>query len=283
MENRRNFLKKTALGATALAFLPSESEAARIKKQGVQLYTVRDEMEKDPIATLQKVAAIGYKEVELAGYSEGLFYGKKPAEFKKLLDNSGLKAPSGHVSTAMLNNSLDKAIEDCAAVGQKFMVCSFTTPNERKTLEDFKKLVALFTKSGEACKKAGIHLAYHNHDFEFEKVEGQMLFDYLLDNVPAELMSMEIDMFWTVKAGADPLAYFEKYPNRFPLWHVKDMDTTEKKEFTEVGNGSIDFKKIFAKASKAGMKHFFVEQDVCKRPSLESIKISFDYLKKMKY
>lgn len=283
MKNRRNFLKKAVVGATAFAFLPSALEAARIKKQGVQLYSVRDEMNKDAVATIQKVAAIGYKEVELAGYKEGTFYGQKPAEFKKVLDDNGLKATSGHIGLAILSSSLDKTIEDCAAIGQKFIVCPATPPDQRKTLEDFKKLATLFTKVGEACQKAGIQFGYHNHAFEFDKVEGQMLLDYLLTNVPADLMTMEMDIFWVVKAGIDPLTYFEKYPNRFQLWHVKDMDTTEKKEFTEVGNGSIDFKKIFEKAGKSGMKHFYVEQDVCKRPPLESIKISFDYLKKMKY
>lgn len=283
MENRRNFLKKTALSVGAIALTNFELQAAKIKKQGVQLYSVRDDMNKDLAGTIQKVAGIGYKEVELAGYREGKFYGKTPKEFQKLLKDNGLKAISGHVSTAVLRSSLDQMIDDCMTVGQKFIVCPFTTPQERSTLDDFKKLVELFTKTGEACKKAGVSFAYHNHAFEFDKVEGQMLFDYLLDNIPANLMNMEIDLFWAVKAGVNPLNYFEKYPKRFPLWHVKDMDNTEKKEFTEVGNGTIDFKPIFQNASKAGMKHFFVEQDVCKRPPLESIKMSFDYLKKMEY
>jgi len=194
-----------------------------------------------------------------------------------------LKAVSGHTGTAGLSNGLEKMVESCATIGQKYIVCAFTAPDERKNLDDFKKLADLFNKAGEVCKKGGLHLAYHNHAFEFDKVEGKMLFDYLLDNVSADLMSMEIDLFWTVKAGMNPVTYFEKYPNRFPLWHVKDMDNTEKKEFTEVGNGTIDFKPIFQNAGKAGMKHFFVEQDVCKRNPLESIKISFDYLKTMKY
>ncbi len=283
MENRRSFLKKSLTGATAIAFLPDISLAARIKTQGVQLYTVRSEMNKDVAGTLQKVAAIGYKEVELAGYSEGKFYGKTPAEFKKLLDDNGLRAVSGHVSTTVLKNSLDEMIEASVAIGQKFIVCPFTAPQERKNLDDFKILVELFSKTGEACKKSGAQFAYHNHAFEFDLVEGQMLFDYLLQNIPNDLMTMEMDIFWTVKAGQDPIAYFEKYPDRFALWHVKDMDKTEKKEFTEVGQGSIDFKKIFQNAGKAGMKHFFVEQDVCKRSPLESIKMSFNYLKKMKY
>ncbi|SFF32944.1 sugar phosphate isomerase/epimerase family protein [Thermoflexibacter ruber] len=283
MENRRTFLKKSLVGATAMALLPQAMQAARIKTQGVQLYTVRSDMDKDPTATLQKVAAIGYKEVELAGYREGKFYGKTPAEFRKLLGDNGLKAISGHVSTAVLKNGLNEMIEASATIGQKFIVCPFTAPQERKSLDDFKTLVELFSKTGEACKKAGIQFAYHNHAFEFDLVEGQMLFDYLLQNIPNDLMTMEMDIFWTVKAGQDPVAYFEKYPNRFALWHVKDMDKTEKKEFTEVGQGVIDFKKIFQNAGKAGMKHFFVEQDVCKRPPLESIKMSFDYLKKLKY
>lgn len=283
MENRRSFLKKSVLSAAALAFLPDTLRAAKVKKQGVQLYTVRNAMSKDPVGTLAKVAQIGYKEVELAGYNEGKFYGKTPAEFNKLLADNGLKAISGHTGTAGLGDKLPQMLDACAAIGQKYVVCAYTGAQERKNLDDFKKLADLFNKAGETSKQSGIQLGYHNHDFEFEKVEGQMLFDYLLQNVPADLLTLEMDLFWVVKAGVDPLAYFQKYPNRFGLWHVKDMEKSEKKEFTEVGQGSIDFKKIFQQAQLAGMKHFFVEQDVCKREPLESIKMSFDYLKTMKY
>lgn len=285
MENkdRRLFLKKAGLGMTGLALLPHILQAERIKKQGVQLYTVRDDMKADPIATIQKVAKIGYKEVELAGYREGAFYGKSPSEFKKLLDDNGLKAISGHIGMNLLKDEPTKVIEACATVGHRFIVCPSIPAQDRKTLDDFKKIAETFTKIGEACKKVGITFGYHNHAFEFDKIEEQMLYDYLLDNVPADLMSFEMDIFWVVKAGKDPISYFEKYPKRFMLWHVKDMENTEKKEFAEVGQGTIDFKKIFQSADKAGMTNFFVEQDVCKRPPLESIKMSYDYLDKLKY
>jgi sugar phosphate isomerase/epimerase len=181
-----------------------------------------------------------------------------------------------------VQKDLDSAIETAKIIGHKFAVCPYLMPNERQTLADYQKLVPIFNRAGEACKKAGIQFAYHNHDFEFAPLDGRVPFDMLLAETDPELVKIELDLYWITKAGQDPLAYFEKHPGRFPLVHVKDMDNTAKKDFTEVGRGTIAFKKIFARSNRGGIRHYFVEQDQSSSP-LESIKISYDYLSKLDF
>ena len=171
-------------------------------------------------------------------------------------------------------NGWDKAVDDAAAVGLKYMVCAWLAPSERGSLDHYKKLAEDFNKAGEACKKAGIQFCYHNHDFEFIQEDGKYPYETLLDNSDKDLVKMEIDLYWLTKAKQDPIALIEKHPGRFPLWHVKDMDNTPKQMFTEVGNGVIDFKKIFTHSNKAGLKYFFVEQDGATKP-IESITASY--------
>jgi sugar phosphate isomerase/epimerase len=161
------------------------------------------------------------------------------------------------------------------------MVCAFLFPNER-TPENYKALPAMLDKAGTATKAAGIQFAYHNHDFEFEKFEDTLVYDFLLKNTSSDLVKMEMDLYWISKAGQDPVAYFEKYPGRFAMWHVKDMEAGTK-AITEVGNGTIDFDRIFKARKKAGLKYWFVEQDTSKRDMFESLKISRDYLAKKNY
>jgi sugar phosphate isomerase/epimerase len=180
-----------------------------------------------------------------------------------------------------LTDGWDKAIEDIHALGAEYMVCAFLFPNER-TPEIYKSLPAMFEKAASATKAAGIQFAYHNHDFEFEKLDDTLVYDFLLKNTSPDLVKMEMDLYWISKAGYDPVQYFEKYPGRFHMWHVKDMEA-ETKAITEVGNGTIDFDRIFAARKKAGLKHWFVEQDTSKRDKFESLKISRDYLAKKNY
>jgi len=287
--SRRRFLGTAALAVAGGASLSSSNlagdlarnfagsfAARKLSKVGLQLYTVRNEMKADFNGTLEKVAATGYKEVEFAGY-----FDRKPQEVKALLDKLGLTSPSVHVPLADLRNNLDKAIDAAKVIGHKFIVCPFLMPNERKW-EDYKQLAPLFNRVGEATKKAGIQFAYHNHDFEFTPVDGKLPMDFLLGETNPQLVKIELDLYWITKAGHDPLAYFAKHPGRFPLVHVKDMDNTPKKAFAEVGRGTMDFKKIFAQSKKAGIQHYFVEQDVSKSP-LESIKVSYDYLSKLEF
>jgi len=258
---------------------------------GLQLYTVRDAMAKDPKGALAKVAKIGYNSVEGATYTgDEKFYGMSPVEFKKVLRDNGLVMYSSHyrlgedlengkaVKGTILHD-WDKAIEDATKVGLKYMVCAWLSPEERGTLDHYKKVADDLNVAGEKCRKAGIQLCYHNHNFEFEKQDGKYPYDILLATDP-DLVKMEMDIYWITKAGQNPIALFKKHPGRFPLWHAKDMDKTPEQNFTEVGNGIINFKEIFKYKKLAGMKYFYVEQDMTPGDPFVSIKESIDYIKK---
>lgn len=257
---------------------PNKIFGKTLLKIGLQLYTVRRDLEKDFEGTLRKVSALGIKEVEFAGY-----FKQKPEDIKKLLKELKLSAPSAHIGTENLRKDLAKTIEDAKIVGHKYLVLGYLPENERKTLDDYKRLSELLNKSGEECRKSGLQFAYHNHDFEFLKLEEKIPFDMILAETDSENVKIELDLYWTTKGGKNPVDYFEKYPKRFPLVHVKDMDNTPKKFFTEVGRGVIDFKKIFSKADQAGIEHYFIEQDETPAAPIESVKISLDYLKKLEF
>ncbi len=256
-------------------------------KPGLQLYTVREAMDKDPKGSLAKVAKIGYKLVESATYTGSeKFYGMEVPEFSSVLKDNGLVMPSGHYALGNPNikgtilSDWEKAVDDAHKMGMKYMVCAYLSEEERKTLDDYKQRAEDFNKAGEICKKAGIQFCYHNHNFEFQKIDGQVPYELLLKEADKDLVKMEMDIYWVTYAGYDPLALFKEHPGRFILWHVKDMADTPKKNFTEVGNGVIDWPKIFAKAKESGMQHFFVEQDQCPGDPFVSIKESITYLKK---
>lgn len=282
MLNRRTFLRQTACssvgGALALNLLQTEAQAAKLSKIGVQLYTVRGEMAKDFDGSLKKIADLGFKEVEFAGY-----YNRTPQQIKILLGQLGLDAPAAHVPLASLKNELDKTIETAKAIGHRYLICPYLMDNERKTLDQYKQHAALFNKAGEACKKAGIQFGYHNHDFEFFPIDGKLPFDLLLAETDKNLVKIELDLYWIVKANHDPLAYLGKHPDRFALFHVKEMDKTAKRGITEVGRGVIDFKTIFARAPKGAIKHYFVEQDTTPGSPFDSLKVSIDYLKNLEF
>jgi sugar phosphate isomerase/epimerase len=284
---RRDFIQRVTLGLGAAAAgsrWPVNLLANPFGMPiGLQLYTVRDQLAKDLPGTLKQVAAIGYKEVEVAG-----LYGKTPGEFGELLKSSGLTAPSAHYALKQVETDWQKQIDDAKEMGLEYMVNAFLQPNERN---DYKRLVEVFNKAGEQTQKAGIQFCYHNHNFEFATYDSTTAYDFLLDHADPSLVKMEMDVFWLVHAGRDPVAYFEKYPGRFPLLHIKDLapgyPPTDKLEakmgiFTEVGRGTIDWKRVFKAAPKGGLKHFFVEQDLCERPPIESARISYEYLKGLK-
>ena len=290
--NRRKFIKNTSLSLAAASFLPSafaEEDFCKKKiKPGLQLYTLRDDLQKNVEETLAKVAKMGYTKLELAGYDSGKIFGKTPSEFNKILINEGLSVVSGHILTGRQDpnkkytmvNDFERVVDDMKALNQKYIVCAWLFPEERSCLDDYKKLAHLLEKSAEKCNKYGITFAYHNHDFEFSKLSGVTPYDILLRETDSDLVKFEMDMYWMAKAKQDPFKYFDLYPKRFPLWHVKDMNKNDTEKFAEVGYGSIDFKSIFAAKEKAGLKQFFVEQDTCyERQPLESIQMSWDYLK----
>ncbi|MBC7919922.1 MAG: sugar phosphate isomerase/epimerase [Ferruginibacter sp.] len=286
---RQQFLRASTLVLTAPLLTKLDAFGKSPAKTGLQLYTLRNELPKDLMGTLQKVAAIGYREVELFGYTDGKFFGKSPKEFRSILKGLGLSAPSGHYTTGNTNptvkgtlkNDWDRAVAHAAEVGQKYMVCAFLFPDERTKLDDYKRHVELLSKSAEVCRKGGIQFAYHNHAFEFEPLEGQVPYEMILKETDPKLVKMELDLYWVSYAGKDPVKLFQENPGRFPMWHVKDMEKSAERSFAEVGTGSIDFQRIFDAQKTAGLLHFFVEQDVCKRPPLESIRISYQNLKKL--
>jgi sugar phosphate isomerase/epimerase len=285
MPTRRDFIRQSSL-LTASFFISKEEWFAAPKKIGLQLYTLRNEMGKDAKGTLAKVAAQGYKTVETYGYGDGKWFGMNVAELRATLKANGLSSPSGHTFPASIflqsgwEEKWKPAVADAKALGQEYIVIPWLEEQYRASADNYKKIAAALNKAGETCKKTGIKLAYHNHDFELEPVEGTTGFDTLLKETDPKLVFFEMDIYWVSKAGKDPLALFAKHPGRFAMWHVKDMDNTPKKFFTEVGSGVIDYKKIFNYAKQSGMKYFFVEQDMCPGAPLDSTAKSITYLKK---
>ena len=285
---RRHFVFNVSVGLTALQvdqLIPQELQTK--KPLGVQLYTVRDAVAKDLEGSLERLRSLGYKRIEIFGYN-GTFFGKTVKEFKTILRNTDLKVISSHHLSGLepkckgtLLDGWEKAVEDLDTIGACYMVCPFLFPEER-TPKNYKALPGILEKAAKTANAAGLKFAYHNHDFEFEKFEDTLVYDHLINNTDSELVKMEMDLYWISKAGYDPLDYFEKYPGRFPLWHVKDMEEGTK-AITEVGSGTIDFDRIFAQKKKAGLEYWFVEQDSGKRDMFESLKMSRDYVNQKKY
>jgi sugar phosphate isomerase/epimerase len=280
---RKDFIKLSSLGFLGLYSCGISNFKSNKKTLAIQLYTIRDAVSENLEKALEKLANLGFTELEIYGYN-GNFFGKTRNEFQTILKNVGLKVISSHHTTGILHNEKgtllndwEKSVEDLHFIGSKYMVCSYLFPEER-TIENYKKLPELLNKSGEITKKSGIQFAYHNHDFEFEKFdETKNIYDFILENSSQDLVKMELDLYWISKAGLDPITYFEKYPKRFPLWHVKDMKPGTK-DFAEIGNGTIDFKRIFEAKEKAGLDHWFLEQDSSDKDIFESIKISKKYI-----
>ena len=277
MIHRREFITHMAGGILGGLYLAQNGLGSAVKdgidKIGLQLYTVRRELQKDFEGSLARIAAIGYKEVEFAGY-----YERTPQQVKAILDKNNLAAPSAHTQLQAMRQNLDKSIEAAHVIGHRYLVLAYLTPEERKTLDDYKRVIESLNKAGETCQRAGIQLAYHNHDFEFPPIDGVVPYDLMLKETSANLVKMELDLYWITKAGQSVSQYFAAHPGRFALAHVKDMDNTPKRCFTEVVRGVIDFKQLLPQAKRAGVKHFFVEQDETPGSPLDSIKISYDYL-----
>jgi sugar phosphate isomerase/epimerase len=279
--NRRQFVG--TLGAAALASRFSWAASAhRIEKIGLELYTVRDALGKDFEGTLARVAKIGYKEVEFAGMFAKLpDFTPAPKHALEVLKANGLTAPSTHVPyTALSIENWPKVIAACEIVGHKYIVNPSIDRELSKTADGWKKAAETFNRAGKESMRSGIQLGYHNHVEEFKPVDGKLPYDILLTECDPKLVVMEMDLGWAHKAGADPLAYFAKYPGRFPLVHVKDFDKS--RTMVDVGKGEIDWKAILAKSDLAGIKHYFVEFDNPADP-FESIQASYEYLQKLRF
>ena len=249
---------------------------------GLALYTVRDAMAEDAKATLKTVANIGYATIEAAGYKDGSYYNMSPADFKNYLATLNLTGVSTHQSSVTLDNAAVEMAHAKEAGFEYFVVPIppmglFNYDNDTNTMSmtgGAKNLANILDELGLKAKNAGLKLLYHNHDFEFKKDEdGIVPIDYLLENCNPDLVNFQMDLFWVTKAGADPLAYFEKYPGRFKMWHVKDIN--QEGNFAPVGNGTIDFASILAQKEKSGMLYYMVEQDkTFTMKPLEAIKVS---------
>ena len=309
--DRRDFIKKAGVLAAGSLALPYLSHAAGVlnsslldKPVGIQLFTVFGDMNKDPKATLEKIAAIGYKEVESAFSTRGGYYGYKASEFKSLVEGLGLKWRAHHALGApfkmpagakmplgsngkpmeipkmpdMLNlrDNYQQLVDEVTEGGVSYLVCASTPV---ATTDEIKSSIAVFQKTGEAAKKAGIGFAYHNHATEFDQVDGgKTPYELVLSQTDPELVKMELDLAWATKAGKDPVALFKEHPGRFPLWHVKDIQK-DLKTITAVGTGVVEFKRIFEAAQIAGLKYFFVEYDMA--PSMDVVESCYKNLVKM--
>lgn len=291
MYTSANTLRNTLKKNLALVLLISGCFITNAQENfgGLALYTVRDDMGTNAKATLQAVADAGYKNIEAAGYEDGKFYSMTPKAFKSLLKTLKLKPISTHQGSVTMENA-EAMMADVKAAGFKYFVIPvppmglFKFDEETRSMSmtgGAKNLAEILDTLGEKAKAAGLKLLYHNHDFEFKKdADGIVTIDYLLENCNPKYVNFQMDLYWVKKAGADPVAYFEKYPGRFKIWHVKDMD--DQGRFAPVGNGTIEFARILAEKKKSGMKYYMVEQDQTfdgMKP-LEAIKISHKGLKK---
>src|SRR5687767_11955939 len=298
---RRSFIRQSAMVVAGSTLFSNELFAGGKKKKltGVQLYSVRDDMRKDPLGTLKQVAQMGYKHVEHANYQNRKFYTYSATEFKKILDDLGMTMPSGH--TVLARQHWDAAkndftdawkwtVEDAKTAGQVYVISPALPENMRKDYDELKRSMDLFNKSGELCKKSGMKFGYHNHDFEFtQKLNDQTVFDIILNNTDPALVIQQLDIGNMYNGGAKAMDILKKYPGRFPSMHVKDeikaASGNEHYESTVLGNGIIGVKEVIDYGKKnGGTIHFIIEQEAYQgKPPLTTLKENLDVMKKWGY
>jgi len=283
LHTRRTFLATLGVAAIGIASRDALADGVllaphrKLKKVGLQLYTVRDLMKADLPGTLRKVAQIGYKEVEFAGY-----FGRSPTQIRALLKQNGLTSPSSHIGLDILEKDSVRAFADAKAIGHQWVTMPYIPEERRKTVDDWNKIIDLLNQLGPQAKAAGLQLAYHNHDFEIRPVDGVRPLDMMLSKTDPALVDFEMDLYWVVFGGGDPLDFFNRYPKRFALVHVKDSAGPPDNKMVDVGKGTIDFPKIFAQSDKAGIKHYFVEHDQPADP-IATIRNSYKYLSTVRF
>lgn len=289
---RREFLKKSsnivaglALAPVACKLMPKEKEAEEMAKAlkafGLQLYTLRDDMPKDPKEVLKQVASFGYNQIESYEGPQGMFWGMTNKDFKKYMDDLGMKIVSSHCD---ITKDFEKKAVEAAEIGMKYLICPWKGP--QKSLDDFKKFADEFNEKGKICKQNGIRFAYHNHDYSFKAMEGQLPQDVMMAGTDPDLVDFEMDIYWVIAGGQDPEAWMKKYKNRFRLCHVKDRNKTpgedNGKNSIDLGTGSIDFAKILKTAKNNGMEYYIVEQEFYPNGTpLEAVKVDAEYMKKL--
>jgi len=290
---RKNFIKLTTAASGALAVNSvlgnslftgcSGDEKRKIKKFGIQLWTLRTEMQKDPKGVLKHIASCGYNHVESFDGVQGMFWGMKHTDFKKYLTNIGLTI---HASHCNLNADIEKKADEAAEIGMKYLIMPWEGPG--KTITDYKKMAQDFNLKAGICKKAGINFAFHNHDYTFRLLEGQYAQDVLMQNTDPSLVDFEMDIYWVVVAGQDPEIWLKKYPNRFRLCHIKDRSKNpgkdEGRNSVDLGTGTIDFSRVLKTARDNGMQYFIAEQEAYPNgtPS-EAVKTDAEFMKKLKF
>jgi sugar phosphate isomerase/epimerase len=293
MKSRRQFLIGSGLGVAALAScgLPQFARGKPLGKHpGIQLYTINEAMRADPAGSLKRLRQIGFLEVESAGF--GALSAK---QFRGLLDDAGVSCPSAHLQFDVDN--LDRAFADAHALGATYAVCSIArslvlgakAPKDAlatgMSLDEAKRTAELANRIGDSAHRAGLQFTYHNHNFEFADTGGGAIgYDLLLRETDPQLVKFEIDCGWMIFAGHDPVAYFKKYPHRFPMLHIKDFlppAGNGSMRGAELGRGAVDYKPIFAAAAAAGLQHYFVEQEgpFARMSPLEAAQVDYDYLR----
>lgn len=288
--NRRNFIKFTGAAATGLALsnlagnsLFAAETTKPFSQFGIQLYTLRDVIPADPKGVLKSLASFGYKQIESYEGAKGMFWGMSHTDFKKYMDDLGMKIVSSHCD---INKDFEKKAAEAAAIGMKYLICPYKGP--QKSIDDFKRFADEFNQRGEICKKNGIRFAYHNHDYSFKTLDGQNPQEVMMNGTDSSLVDFEMDIYWVVAAGVDAEAWFKKYKNRFRLCHVKDRSknpgTDNGKNSVDLGTGSIDWTKILKTAKKNGMQYYIVEQEAYPNgSSLEAAKVDAAFMKTLKF
>jgi sugar phosphate isomerase/epimerase len=272
------------MGVAALGVVSRDTDAAaailarrrKIERIGLQLYSVRDLMKADMPGTIARVAAIGYKEVEFAGY-----FGRTPREVHELLEKNHLSSPSTHLPWESFQ-TWPKVLSDSKVIGHKWVTLPWIPEEKRRTVADWKAIAAQFNQVGAQARSAGLRFAYHNHDFELKAIDGVRPLDILLGETDPKFVDFEMDIYWVIFGGGDPLDYFNRFPHRFALAHVKDSSGPPDNKMVDVGQGKIDFRSIFAQSEKAGFKHYFVEHDQPADP-IATIRNSYNYLHALRF
>jgi len=314
--NRRKFVRNASALAMGSYILPAcvskestgdqesgvDSTATRepvastglVSALGLQLYSVRDVIEEDVQDVCQQLADMGYQKVESYPGKKGHYFGYEAKEFSDMLSGMGMVLVSTHIGygkpnakatswrEAAITSNFEAFVEESAKTGLEYVTCSSLYDNLPKTKADLDQVALTFNKAGEICQQAGMKFAFHNHDVEFKPLEDVIMIDYLMENTDPDMVEWELDMFWVEAAGQDTIAYLEKYPNRFKLCHIKDMDKENPKHNAVIGKGSMDYDKILKVAAANGMKHYLIEQESYKQTSLEAMRENYAYVSSIK-
>jgi len=287
---RRDFIKLSAALGAGLALGPltgcnsvSKAQAAINNSFGLQLYTLRDDLPKDPKAVLTQIASFGYKELEGYEGQQGIYWGMSNTEFKNFLDGLGMKLVASHCNT---HQDFERKAAEAGAIGVKYLIEPYLGP--QKTLDDYKRAAERFNQLGAICKRNGLRFAYHNHDYSFKPVNGQLPQDVMMQGTDKDLVDFEMDIYWVVNAGQDPEAWFRKYKDRFRLVHVKDrqkgVGETNENVSVVLGTGSINFPQILKTAAQNGVQHFMVEQEAYVGTTpLAAVRANAEYMKAFRF